>query len=70
MPYSAHESILIQKNLLLKYPEPPKHPSSHLPPQILTFLFLQQLEAIDDKAQVDSQALSLEPRAQHDKNFL
>jgi len=42
------------------------HPGS----QILTLLFLQQFEAIDDKSQVDSQALSLEPRAQHDKDFL
>lgn len=31
----------------------------------LTFLFLQQLEAIDDKPQIDSQAFSLEPGAQH-----
>lgn len=59
-----------KKKLLLMSPEPQKHLESHLPSQILTLLFLQQFEAIDDKAQVDSQALSLEPRAQHDKHFL
>ena len=39
-----------KKHLLLKFPGLQKHPGSHLRPQILTLLFLQQLEAIDDKA--------------------
>lgn len=64
-PYSCHVSTLTSEI-------PPevsqKHPGSYLPPEILTLLFLQQLEAIYDKAQVDSQALCLEPRAQHDKH--
>lgn len=34
-------------------------------PPSLTFLFLQQLQAIDDEAEIDAQALGLEPGAQH-----